>query len=321
MRAVLAAVLCLLPAAAPAVAEVRPAKAAIRYAVVQVCKEKACGGLRLVLRGGGTVRVPDRPLVEGWVPIALSAGAVAYFRAKDRRLVIHRLDGRRVVTRVVKGRPGPGADITRLLLSADGTRLSYTSMAGDGPVTVYDARSGARLGRLPDDMDAHLVGFSPDGDQVLMTGQENVRELLVYDVRGRRVVRDVPPQVVGFNLPQAFNSVDQSEAAALSADGRTVAVYVPGRRPRVALYDLESRKVSREVPLAKGFAPTAAAWTEPGAVTFRVDEGKVTRLLRVDLETGQSTVADSYPNGTGGLSGVMTAEEARGGPLTAHRIG
>ncbi|MFI6294481.1 hypothetical protein ACIBEJ_23015 [Nonomuraea sp. NPDC050790] len=264
----------------------------VRFVSVKVCGERACGKVRVALRDGRTVEIGERPVMEGWGPIAVGGDAVAFFRARDRRLVVHRVGRKALVVGVKRFTEKVGADTTRLALSRDGRTLSYTSMEGDGPIRVYDTTTGKQVGRLPDGDVGELRGFSPDGDQAMMVYAGHRTVLYVHERGGRRLVKDVPPQLVAYNLPTGIAG-DEHKAGALSADGRTVAVYVPGNRPRVALYDLAGRTVE-EVPLARGFVPAAAFWTGPREVTFRVTAGRRTRLLAVSLDTGAVRTTDSY---------------------------
>ncbi|MEV4574839.1 hypothetical protein AB0K16_16425 [Nonomuraea jabiensis] len=100
--------------------------------------------------------------------------------------------------------------------------------------------------------------------------------------------RDTPPQLVGFDLPEWEGD---GKVAAPAADGRRIAVYVPGQAPGLVVYDLASRQVGEKIAVRR---PAAATWTGEREVTLRVDGGGRTRWVRVDVDSGASQVADDY---------------------------
>ncbi|MFI6734711.1 hypothetical protein ACIBI9_17425 [Nonomuraea sp. NPDC050451] len=242
--------------------------------------------LQVVLRSGATRTL--KALGEGHRPVAVSAdGArMAYFRAGDRALVTYP-SGKRVGS-VKQPRNEVGADETTLMLSPDGRRLAYYGNDGTNRGRVFDAVTGKRIGSLPAPFDWNPAGFSGDGGEMLLVRSASTTDLAVTDLRGRVLRRDTPPQIVGFNLPEWHGD---GKVAALAADGRRIAVYVPGQAPGLVVYDLASRRVSEKIAVQK---PAAATWTGEREVTIRVDGGGRTRQVRIDVDSGASQVADDY---------------------------
>ncbi|MEV4835047.1 hypothetical protein AB0K05_11025 [Nonomuraea sp. NPDC049486] len=282
----------------------------IRYAVQRVCGEKACGKLRLVLADGSAHELPDTSTGEGHEPVAVSADGsrVAYFRAGDRRLIAYELGGKRRFVGTVKQPANEvGVDETRLLLSPDGSRLAYLPNDAGRRIRVYDVRSGRAVGTLPaEDGFSCTAGFSGDGGELLRVEESMLIAARVTDLRGSTLRRDVPPQVVAHNLPRWPSSVadgggdDRPRVAAAAADGRRLAVYVPGERPSMIVYDLGSRKVTARVPLPAGVRPAAATWTGTAEVTVRGDGGGMGRRVRVDLDEKRAEIVETYDRPAGG---------------------
>ncbi|MEQ4723563.1 hypothetical protein [Nonomuraea sp. B19D2] len=255
----------------------------IRYAV-----PLKSGKLRVVLRSGATRTL--KALGEGTTPVAVSADGTraAYFRPKDRALVTYPA-GRRIGS-FRQPRNKVGVDETRLMLSPDGRRLAYFDNDGTHWARVFDTGTGKSIGTLPAPFHLWAAGFSGDGGEVLLVKNSGpTTDVIVTDLRGRVLRRGTPPQIVGHNLPE-----DDSEGkvAALAADGRRIVVYVPGEAPGLVVYDLATRKAGRRLPLKQ--RPAAATWTGDREVTLRVDDGKRTQRLRIDVDTGASEVADAY---------------------------
>ncbi|MFI6709247.1 hypothetical protein ACIBF7_22615 [Nonomuraea sp. NPDC050478] len=230
-----------------------------------------------VLAGGGGVAVADVPVRTGWLP---NCGGTVKQPANE-----------------------VGVDETRLLLSPDGSRPAYLPDDAGRRIRVYDVRSGRAVGTLPaEDGFSCTAGFSGDGGELLRV-EESMR---VTDPRGRTLRRDVPPQVVAHNLPRRPSSVadgggdDRPRVAAAAADGRRLAVYVPGERPSVIVYDLGSRKVTARVPLPTGVRPAAATWTGTAEVTVRGDGGGMGRRVRVDLDGKRAEIVETYDRPAGG---------------------
>ncbi|MEV4108538.1 hypothetical protein [Nonomuraea sp. NPDC049695] len=255
----------------------------IRYAVP--LKD---GKLRVVLRSGAARTL--KALAEGTAPVAVSEDGTraAYFRPKDRALVTYPA-GRRMGS-IRQPRNEAGVDETRLMLSPDGRRLAYFGNDGLYRARVFDTATGKKIGTLPPPTDLWAAGFSGDGGEVLLVSSyAPTTDAVVTDLRGRVLRRDTPPQIVGHNLPR-----DDSEGkvAALAADGRRIVVYVPGEAPGLVVYDLTTRQTGQKLPLKQ--RPAAATWTGNHEVTLRVDDGKRTQRLKVDVESGAIEVVDAY---------------------------
>ncbi|WP_143043765.1 WD40 repeat domain-containing protein [Nonomuraea jiangxiensis] len=202
---------------------------------------------------------------------------LAYIRAKDARLVVRDLDGR---TRVSQAKAWPSKselDLTRVTMSYDGSLVAvdccWSGFAGH-PARVYDAATGALLGKVPGvSVHEDALSFSGDGDQILVrTDDDKSGRLSVHDLKGKRTASVVPPRLIG----------DNAATAALNADGRTVAVYVTGRKPKIALYDLESGLVT-----ATFSVPASGQKVERDLAEDRIME--VDTDVRLDW-TGDSTL-------------------------------
>ncbi|NUW43273.1 WD40 repeat domain-containing protein [Nonomuraea rhodomycinica] len=232
-------------AAVPAAEPVAP----IQYAAVSDCAEDPhdaaqCGPWWYRTTDGRRHRLDG---VAGTTqPVAVSGDGrrLAYIRAKDARLVIRDLDGR---TRASRAKAWPSKselDVTRVRMSYDGSLVAVDCCwAGytEHPARVYDAATGALLGKVPGvSVHEDALSFSGDGDQILVsTDKDKSGTLSVHDLKGRRTAAVVPPPLIG----------DNAATAALNADGRTVAVYVTGRKPRIALYDLQAGLVTATYPV------------------------------------------------------------------------
>ncbi|MFI6602158.1 WD40 repeat domain-containing protein [Nonomuraea sp. NPDC050536] len=212
-------------------------------------------------------------------PVAVSGDGrrLAYIRAKGARLVIRDLDGR---TRVSRAKAWPSTtelDVTRVTMSYDGSLVAVDCCwAGytEHPARVYDAKTGALLGKVAG-VTVHddALSFSGDGDQILVrTDDDKGGTFSVHDLNGRRTARVVPPRLI------RRNGAD----AALNADGRTVAVYIAGRTPKIALYDLESGRITATFPV-----PASGQKLERDPADDRIAE--VDTDVRLDW-TGESTL-------------------------------
>lgn len=276
--------------------------APIRYAAVTDCSKDPlnaewCGRWWYRATDGKRHPLREAGRWQGAVGVSGDGRRLAYVRAKDARLVIRDLDGR---TRVSRARAWPSKeelDVTRVTMSYDGSLVAVDCCwagATQHPARVYDADSGALLGKVPGFADA--LSFSGDGDQVLVRTDDG--RLRVHELNGKRAVTDVPPRLVGEN----------GATAALHADGRTVAVYITGRRPKIVLYDLESGRVTDTFPV-----PPSGQKMERDPVDGRLTEaGTKVRLdwtgdyaLRMVRETGFKRVGVkvySIDAGTGTVS-------------------
>ncbi|MGW5687724.1 WD40 repeat domain-containing protein [Nonomuraea sp. NPDC003754] len=273
---------------------------AIRYASAQGCPQKdgtvvPCGTWRLVSHKGEVTPLKDaqlralgadgKPVDYAVAPVAVSGDGtrVAYF-AKAGHLAVRTVKGGvRVLPKDALPPRTSQYDVT-LQLSDDGARLAVVA----GRAQVFDTATGARLGTLP--RNSVFVGFSGDGEKVLATmdGAESVLEMHVYDLAGRRLLSDTPPQLVSANGPHA-----------LHADGRTIAVLVGGTK--VKLYDLADGQVvgGHAIKLPKEGTVHKLDWTGDNQVTLHVSQyptGKATRMtvLQHDVTSGATRVRDSY---------------------------
>ncbi|MFI9597516.1 WD40 repeat domain-containing protein [Nonomuraea sp. NPDC052265] len=270
------------PGAARAAVPAGATSAPIRYAAASDCDK---GRLDAAWCGPWWYRTTDgrrHPLKEAgrWedaVAVSGDGRRLAYIRAKDARLVVRDLDGRTRVSRVRAWPSKSELELTRVTMSYDGSLVAVDCCwAGftDHPARVYDAATGALLTKVTG-VSVHddALSFSSDGDQILVrTYDGRSGRLSVHDLNGRRTGSVVPPRLIGVN----------AATAALNADGRTVAVYVSGRRPGIALYDLKTRQVTARFPV-----PASGQKVERDPAEDRVTE--VDTDVRLDW-TGDSTL-------------------------------
>ncbi|MER6944988.1 hypothetical protein ABT294_13275 [Nonomuraea sp. NPDC000554] len=258
------------------------------------CKGRPCGKLAVVLRDGRKRALPDVARGVGAAPVAVSGDGtrVAYVRARDRAVVAYRLGGG---VRVMKGVKQPkevvGADATRLVLSRDGRLLAYVTEDLDTRVDVFDTGTGRRVGSSRSGNEEKFFAGFGDDEALVVQRAGDTFDVLVTDLRGRVLRRDTPPQVVGFNLPDTEPS---DKVAALSPDGRTLATYVPGEEPGLAIYDVISKQIARRIPLQRGYRPAAMTWTGPGEVMLRIGSDRMAGRVRVDVASGSTEIADTY---------------------------
>ncbi|TMR98442.1 hypothetical protein [Nonomuraea basaltis] len=232
------------PATAHGAVPAGETSAPIRYAAVSDCTKdphnaERCGswwyrttyGKRHSLNGVARTTMP--------VAVSGDGRRLAYIRAKDARLVIRDLDGR---TRVSRAKAWPSRselDVTRVTMSYDGSLVAVNCCwAGftNHSARVYDAATGALLAKVPGvSVHEDALSLSGDADQILVrTDDDKSGRLSAYDLNGRRTTSVVPPRLIG----------DNAATAVLNADGHTVAVYVAGRKPKIALYDLDTELVT-----------------------------------------------------------------------------
>ncbi|MEV5895954.1 WD40 repeat domain-containing protein [Nonomuraea fuscirosea] len=260
--------------------------APIRYAAVSDCAKDPrnaewCGPWWYRTTDGKRHRLSGVGRWAGAVAVSGDGRRLAYIRAKDARLVIRDLDGR---TRVSRAEAWPSKlelDVTRVTLSYDGSRVAVDCCAAghtEHPARVYDGGTGALLGKVPGVFAYEdALSFSGDSDQVLVrTDDEKSGKLSVHDPNGERTTTVVPPRLIG----------DNAATAALNADGHTVAVYVIGPKPQLALYDLDSELITATYPLpASGQKvtrdPVENTLTEAGTAVELVWTGDATlRMVR-----------------------------------------
>ncbi|AWS45021.1 hypothetical protein [Streptosporangium sp. 'caverna'] len=302
------AALAMVAFATPAVhAEGHEHRGQVRYAWLKECTKKdestyPCGKWQLALHGGGMVTLGNARIFpldsrgkvndDGAAQVAVSGDGshVAYFRQSDGRLAVEKVGGavRRLPASVVP--KGLGMLDVAFHLSQDGSRLAvWFGGASVRPTRIYDTASGALLAEIS--QKEMFEGFSGDAGEVLFSRQtdENVFRFGVYDTAGNELLRADPPRIVSGNSPYG-----------LAADGRTVAVFVDGKRPAIALHDLESGQTTGSVPVRIGGRSQVEAvdWTGVNQVTVHTVESlakeRRVRVLEVDVATGVTKVRDHY---------------------------
>jgi hypothetical protein len=301
------AALAMVAFATPAVhAEGHDHRGHARYAWLKECTKKdestyPCGKWQLALHGGGKVTLGDARIFPldsrgkvddgGAAQVAVSGDGshVAYFRQSDGRLAVEEVGGavRRLPASVVP--KGLGMLDVAFHLSQDGSRLAVWFGRGDHPVQIYDTASATLLSEMAEE--EAFEGFSGDAGEVLFSRYigENGYRFDVYDTAGNELLRADPPQIVSGNPPRG-----------LAADGRTVAVFVEGKRPAITLHDLESGQTTGSVPVRIGGRSQVEAvdWTGVNQVTVHTVEPlakeRRVRILEVDVATGVTKVRDHY---------------------------
>jgi WD40 repeat protein len=165
-----------------------------------------------------------------------------------------------VFDRATRGRvldlPGPSAWTTNLAFSPDGARLAAGCERDS--VKVWEVRTGKELVVLRG-AGANCVAFTPDGRGLLVGGQD--RTVQVWDARfgSDLLALHQVPLIRGEYDPYAFGAGNSyhhaiphppSPAAALSPDGRQLALSLDGGTPEVL--DVASGNPLFRVPLPAG---------------------------------------------------------------------
>lgn len=234
------------------------AKVSVRYTWVKSCKKKdytvPCGPWTLSLSSGKQLQLTDarvHPVTysgkvdkEASTAFAVSGNGknVAYFRKSDGKLVVRDLSANKV--HMLPGKSGKlpkgiGMGDLDTFLSADGSVIviDYFDQNSTLPSLIVNVKTG-KIRKLQ--ANATVQGFSPDGDQLLVTRytDENTTEFVVFDENGNKGARQVVPQVVANNAPLA-----------LANDGTSVALIVttPSGKQRLRVYDLASDTVGDSV--------------------------------------------------------------------------
>ncbi|MEU6781546.1 hypothetical protein ABZ912_20260 [Nonomuraea angiospora] len=275
----------------------------VRYAAIKSCGKdgdvRPCGDWRLVMHDGSQSMLHDaqpvaldvkgKKLAYASAPIAVSGNGqrIAYL-TKTGKLAVRTLGGG-VKLFAKDALPRVDQNNITLRLSDDGARLAAVISGEKVQSTrVFDTATGARLGSVPGNL--NVLGFSGDGDEVLTSadGDEGVTDLAVFSDTGEQLVRGTPPQVVSANSPQA-----------LSADGRTVAALVAGKKPQLVLYDMQGDQVvgRKKLNLPAGDIDMVD-WTGDTQVTVHLvqylEGGNKMTIVQIDTETGTVKVRDRY---------------------------
>jgi len=128
-----------------------------------------------------------------------------------------------------------------LAVSPDGRRLACSTMGGDNRVLIFEVASGALLRTIqskyiPDWSGGHSLLFTPDGSAV------TVEEATEEHRSGLRVV-DVATGQDRFWLPVGQ---DYIQSAAISADGRWLAMSGGFDRGQLRVWDLTTGRIAHE---------------------------------------------------------------------------
>ncbi|SNS82894.1 hypothetical protein SAMN05216276_101757 [Streptosporangium subroseum] len=308
----------LLPAPV-ATAQARTGPASVRAAYLPSCPDKKipdisgpCGHWRLLLRDGRYLTVGDAATsvtddngreIDYLSKFDVSADGrvVAYWRARDHRLVVRRVGGPATVLPAGLRPKGFGTLSLQIELSPTGDKLliDYADRPNRLPTKVVTVATG-KVTELPAAADA--LEFSGDGDEVLATRWETDRitTLYAYPLDGSAPVGGTLPRVVA-----------DAYTEALAPDGKTLAWVTRGdpeeKLPsRVRLYDLDSGDSSPAVdlPLRGNEVPNLLRYAPDGTLQVLTVSGKegtplVVRELDIDplgdgLLSGDVRQSDRY---------------------------
>ncbi|MEV4253498.1 hypothetical protein AB0J52_10045 [Spirillospora sp. NPDC049652] len=254
----------------------------------------ACAQWRLVGRSGKQWRLPDgvgsrvvkpRDYMGADAPLEISPDGwrVAYYRAKDQRLVVRDLNSGKVTP--VSSRTAPEA-IPQMMFSGDGSHLALSAgEGGNGRSTLVDTRTGAAtaLPAVP------VIGVSRDASTIVLGDIWSKGAPLTVtgpDGRSRATVR-LDPKV----------DLRRVSGNALSPDGRTLLTFSTAM-DKAVLVDVATGKITSERRLSG--VGGATAWTGPTTYFAPRDRSadpgergagtppRVSQGVIVDLTTGRS---------------------------------
>jgi tRNA A-37 threonylcarbamoyl transferase component Bud32 len=174
-----------------------------------------------------------------------------------------------------------------LAVSLDGRRLACSTMGGDNRVLIFEVANGALLRTIrskfiPDWSGGHSLMFTPDGSAV------TVEELTVERRGGLRLVEVATGQDRCW-LPMGQ---DYTKSAAISADGRWLAMTGGFDRGQLRIWDLTSGQIAHE----SDYGATSLQFDPQGSRLFvglgilRVPEFTFERILEAE-ESGFSASA------------------------------
>ncbi|WP_026416102.1 hypothetical protein [Actinomadura oligospora] len=275
----------------------------IVFAFLDYCRGKSlkettsakgdCAQWRLVGRSGKQWRLPDavgsrvvkpEDYMSGSAPLVVSPDGwrIAYYRAKDQRLVVRDLTSGRVTP--VSARTAPAA-IPLMMFSGDGTRLALSPKVDQsGRTLLVDTRTGAATALHA----GTVIGLSRDASTIVQADTEDERTPLTVSGADGSVRASVPldPEV----------DLRGSSGNLLSPDGRTLLTFTTSL-DKAVLVDVATGKITsvRRIDGVGG----AHAWTGPTTYFTTRDlsghpdarkRGIPPRALRgviVDLTTGK----------------------------------
>ena len=143
--------------------------------------------------------------------------------------------------------PVPGVRPEGLDLSPDGREL-WTATRGDGGVSIIDVESRRVVETLDLGMqDANRLKFTPDGRVLIIDGE--AASLVVMDAASRTVIERV-----------TVGSTDTGDGAVLVAPDGSRAYLGLRAADRVAVVDLDTLEVIREMPMGDGAGPGCLYW-------------------------------------------------------------
>lgn len=143
--------------------------------------------------------------------------------------------------------PVPGVRPEGLDLSPDGREL-WTATRGDGGVSIIDVASRRVVETLDLGMqDANRLKFTPDGRVLIIDGE--AASLVVMDAASRAVIERV-----------TVGSTDTGDGAVLVAPDGSRAYLGLRAADRVAVVDLNTLEVIREMPMGDGAGPGCLYW-------------------------------------------------------------
>lgn len=218
--------------------------------------------------------------LEEVMPHQAAVNAVA-FGAEGRHLISASAD------KTVRHRPlslvwqaRPGAAVAQAVISPKSDRI--VAACADGSVYSYNLADGKALGKIEAHKKTAGLSISADGSRIATIGDSEVR---IWDA---------------LKLTKSFALKAEGSAVALSADGKRLAVALPGPKPgtnRVQIYDpttgAELLTLGESEPLRASFL----AWQTDNRTLTVAGEDRAVRFLDVN-------VTFAFEAHTGGVVGT-----------------
>ena len=146
--------------------------------------------------------------------------------------------------------PVPGEFPEGIDLSPDGREV-WTATRNDGGVSIIDVASRQVVQTLDLGMtDANRLKFTPDGRVLIIDGE--AASLVVMDAASRREIKRV-----------SLGSADTGDGAVLVARDGSRAYLGLRAADRVAVLDLTTLEVTKEIPMGPGSGPGCMYWIGP----------------------------------------------------------
>jgi Tol biopolymer transport system component len=182
-----------------------------------------------------------------------------------------------------------GKSVKDLAFSADGKWLAYVSVP-EGQLWRSRVDGSERLQLTPEGMYASLPRWSPDGKQIVFMGTSFKTDWLTYLISGD-----------GTGLRELIPGAETGYDPGWSPDGRSIVLSVgvwqePNLRPeapKIAIYDLETRKASPLPGTNRLFSPR---WSPDGRYIAAITTDSL-KLMLFDRVTQQWQELANLPIG------------------------